>query len=71
MLLVKGEKKIAIEFKATVAPKVGTGFFHCIQDIGADDSYIVCPFENSEEYPYNKHTTVISLNNIHTCIGWP
>jgi uncharacterized protein len=62
LLLIKGQKKIAIECKASTAPTVGAGFFHCLDDAGADAAWIVCPFEKTELYPYKNGAMAASLD---------
>ena len=61
LLLGYGQIKIAIEFKTSTSPKVGAGFFHCIEALKVDRTYIVCPFLKKEKYPYNKTASVASL----------
>lgn len=64
LLLIHGERMVAVECKGSISPKVGAGFFHCIDDLGIHEAYIACPLERSEMYPYNQTVRVASLDNI-------
>ena len=52
LLLVRGDRMAAVECKASSAPKVGAGFFHCVDDLKIEEVFIAAPFEKSEIYPY-------------------
>jgi predicted AAA+ superfamily ATPase len=57
LVLVKGINPVAvIEIKLSNAPEISKGFYHCISDLKAKDSFIITP--QSDDY---------SVNNIHIC----
>ncbi len=64
LLLTRGVEKVAVEFKASVAPKLGAGFFNCMELLNIQKSYVVCPFPESELYPYRGNVMVASLDKI-------
>ena len=49
LLLVRGQKRIAIECKASSTPTVGRGFWNALKDLEADEAWIIAPVD--EEYP--------------------
>ncbi|MBN2804566.1 MAG: ATP-binding protein [Deltaproteobacteria bacterium] len=46
LILTKGEKKIAVEFKASHSPKPTKGFFTALKDLEINEAYIVCPIKD-------------------------
>ena len=68
LILVKGDERIAIEFKASTAPQVGVGLFHALALLQMSRAYIVCPFNKSERYPY-RQATVVSLDVLIDAVG--
>ncbi len=64
LLLIRGRRMVAVECKGSISPKVGAGFFHCVDDLKLEEVYIASPFEKSEIYPYNRIAKVASLDNI-------
>jgi predicted AAA+ superfamily ATPase len=60
LVLQKGQKIIAIECKATIAPKLTKGFYTAMSDLNIDAGYVIAPVESS--YPINEKVTVIPLN---------
>jgi len=59
LILEKGTKKIAIEFKVSTAPKLGRGFYQALEDLQIDKGYIIAPVDSS--YPLNEKVTVFPL----------
>ncbi|MCF6313914.1 MAG: ATP-binding protein [Verrucomicrobiales bacterium] len=59
ILEFSGGKKWAIEIKSGLAPKLGKGFHHAIEDIKPDRSFVV--YAGEERYPVTKKTEAISL----------
>lgn len=49
----------AVEIKYGLTPKIKTGFHHACEDIKASRKFIV--YGGNDEFPIEKHTTVISL----------
>jgi predicted AAA+ superfamily ATPase len=62
LVLSKGTKKIAFEFKASTSPTVSKGFYYAIKDLEADQAFLVIP--KGESYPIKKGITVISLEEL-------
>ncbi len=60
LILVKGNKKIAIECKTAEAPKVGRGFRLALDDLNIKDSWIITPL--NEQYDLDKHIQVAGLH---------
>jgi len=60
LVLTRGLKKIAVEFKASYAPKVTRGFWNAIEDIKPDTVWIVIP--EGDMYPLKENVFVISLS---------
>lgn len=62
LVLEKGLYKIAIECKASSAPKPTKGFYLAMEDLKIDKGFIIAPID-SPAYPLNEKVTVISLND--------
>ena len=60
-LLTKGNKKLAIEYKVSSAPKVTKGFWSAVNDLSPDSVWIISPIE--ETYSIEKNVTISSLKN--------
>jgi len=60
LVLQKSDKKIAIECKASHAPKLTRGFYSALDDLNIDTGFIIAPIEGPS-YPLNPQITVISL----------
>jgi predicted AAA+ superfamily ATPase len=56
LILEKGRRRIAFEFKASSAPDVTRGFHQAIADLKPEHTYIVAPVEQS--YPIGNHVTI-------------
>ena len=61
LVLTRGSRKIAIEFKASLAPKVGKGFWNAIGDIEPESTWVIIP--EGERYRISDTVTVISLDD--------
>lgn len=59
LILKKGNKKLAVEFKASSAPQPGKGFFDALEDLHIDESWIICPV--NESYFLKKNIKVAGL----------
>jgi predicted AAA+ superfamily ATPase len=46
LVMLKGQKRIAIEFKASRAPQPGRGFYEAINDLEIDEAWVICPIED-------------------------
>lgn len=60
LILEKGLKKVAVEFKVSTAPKLGRGFYRALEDLKIEKGYIIAPVDSS--YPLNEKVTVIPLD---------
>lgn len=60
LLLVRGRKKIAVECKASVAPKVTRGFWQALDDLGVDAAWVITP--GKDYYPL---TPSVMVSNLH------
>jgi uncharacterized protein len=61
LILKKGTKIIAIECKASDAPKVTKGFFRSLEVVKPDKTYIIAP--TNDTYQIQENVTVIGLTN--------
>jgi predicted AAA+ superfamily ATPase len=59
LLLIRGERRIAIECKASMTPGVTRGFWNALDDLNVESATIIAPVE--ESYPLKKNVTVSSL----------
>ncbi len=59
LVLVRGDKKIAFEFKASTAPKLSKGFWNALDDLGIDQAWVVAPVDSP--YPLDKIVSVTGL----------
>ena len=59
LILTKGRKKIVVECKASPAPDITKGFWLALDDIEADEAWVIAPV--SEPYPLKKNVMVSSL----------
>lgn len=66
LLLVKGQRKVGVEFKASKAPKPLKGFWNAIDDLNLTDVYIIAPVEDT--YQIRKNVTVTNLKDFYTNI---
>jgi len=61
LILKKGNKVIAIECKASAAPKVTKGFYRSLEVIKPNNIYIIAP--TNDTYQIAENVTVIGLEN--------
>jgi predicted AAA+ superfamily ATPase len=59
LILEKGRRKIAVEFKASVAPVLNQGFWTALEELRIDEAYVIAPVKDS--YPLRRHVQVVSL----------
>lgn len=62
LVMVKGDRKIAIECKASTAPQLTKGFWTVIDDIKPEHVWVVAPINDS--YPIKENVTVCGLSQI-------
>ncbi|MGE5341837.1 MAG: ATP-binding protein [Candidatus Omnitrophota bacterium] len=56
LVLEKGKRRVAVEFKVSTSPSVTQGFWHAITDLGCSEAWVISPVE--EAYPLGKNVTV-------------
>ena len=61
LIMEKGDRTVAVEFKASTAPKPTRGFWQALDDLQISKTYIVAPV--SDSYPIEKGVNVVSLND--------
>ena len=66
LILEKGQRRIAIEIKASTSPEVKRSFWNALEDLRIDTAMIVAPVD--EPYPYKDGVQVIPLNMIQTML---
>jgi predicted AAA+ superfamily ATPase len=59
LILEKGQRKIAVEFKASVAPILSQGFWTALEELRIDEAYVIAPVK--ESYPMRRNVHVIPL----------
>ncbi len=59
LVLVKGRKKTAVEFKASKAPKIGKGVYAALNDLEIDELFVIAPVD--ESYRQSETTTISTL----------
>ena len=60
LVLVRGNRKIAIECKASSSPQLTKGWWDALNDINPDNTFVIAPISGSA-YQINKQVTVASL----------
>lgn len=61
LLLVKGNKKIAIEIKVSSAPQVSNGFWNALEDLKVDKAYVIA--QAPMPYPLKNNVMVYPLED--------
>jgi len=64
LILQKGRTTIAIECKASSAPKVARGFWTALEVVKADEAWILAPVK--DDYPYKKNVRIASPTSLLT-----
>lgn len=62
LVLSRGKRKLAFEFKASSAPRVGKGFWTALHDLQIDQAWIIAPVQQG--YPLDKNVRVSPLSEI-------
>ena len=62
LILEKNQEKIAIEIKASSAPKIAPSFFNTLDELNITESYVIAPVKTS--YPLTKTPRVCPLSDI-------
>lgn len=61
LVLERGLRRIAVEFKASSAPKPARGLYHAMQDLEISEAYIVSPLPEETSYPVREGVTVTTV----------
>jgi predicted AAA+ superfamily ATPase len=69
LVLEKGLRRVAVEFKASSAPKPTRGLYHAMQDLGITEAYIVAPLPEETTYPAREGVTVTTVAQLPGLIG--
>jgi predicted AAA+ superfamily ATPase len=64
LILKKGNQKVAVEFKASAAPKVTRGFYNALEYLDVDDAFIIAPLLTDESYSIGNNITVTTLSKL-------
>ena len=64
LVLEKGNRRIACEFKASSAPKVTRGFHQALKDLDISKAFVVAPLPDEKSYPLGDGITVTSVTNV-------
>jgi len=59
LVLTKANQKIAIEIKTSSSPKLSVGFWNALEDIGANEAYVIAPV--TTPYPLKNNVMVYGL----------
>jgi len=59
LLLVRGRRRVAIECKASMAPKLTRGFWTALDDLNVESAWVIAPVE--ESYPLKENVMVRPL----------
>lgn len=64
LVLERGQRRIAIECKASTAPTVSRGFWTALDDLAIDEAWVIAPV--AEPYPLRQGVTVTPLSTFLT-----
>jgi hypothetical protein len=59
LVLTRGQRRIAVECKASSAPEVKRGFWNALKDLGIKEAWVIAPV--TESYPIEKNVFVAGL----------
>ncbi len=68
LVLEKGLRRIAVEFKASSAPKPTRGLYHAVQDLEISEVYIVAPLPEETTYSAREGVTVTTIAQLPSLI---
>ncbi len=64
LILERSDQRIAVEAKASTAPRVGRGFHDAAEDISATRKYVVAPLLHPGSYPGPRDTIIASPDRV-------
>lgn len=59
LILERGNKKVAVECKSSMAPNISKGFYSSLEDLEIEEGYVIAPVK--ESYPVKKNVFVMPL----------
>ena len=59
LIIERGNKKVAVECKSSMAPKISKGFYSSLEDLEIEEGYIIAPVKDS--YPVKRNVWVMPL----------
>ena len=62
LILEKGSRKLAIEFKASSAPNLTKGIYQVLNDLSIEKLWVIAPTDDS--YALNERINISPLNNL-------
>ncbi len=62
LVLEKGQRRVAVECKASTSPEVTKQFWNALRDLDIKDAWIVAPVE--KQYTIAEHTTVAPIRTV-------
>lgn len=68
LVLERGTRTVAVEFKATSSPRETKGFYLAAREINGDERYIVAPLEQPDLIPYGDGALLCALGACHTAV---
>ncbi|MCD6293055.1 MAG: ATP-binding protein [Deltaproteobacteria bacterium] len=67
LVMRKGRRTLAFEFKSSTVPKVSKGFWNALDDISPDAAYVVAPVDS--QYPIKGGVTVANIGEVLQFLG--
>jgi predicted AAA+ superfamily ATPase len=64
LILEKGDRRIACEFKASSAPKVTRGFHQALSDLSISEAHVVAPLPDETSYSLKDGITVSTVERL-------
>jgi len=64
LVLEKGRRRVAVEFKASSAPKVTRGFHQALEDLGITEAFVAAPLPDETSYPLRPGVTVATVGGL-------
>jgi len=64
LVLEKGRRRVAVEFKASSAPKVTRGFHQALEDLGITEAFVAAPLPDETSYPLRLGVTVATVGGL-------
>ena len=61
LLLIRGRRRVAIECKASMTPKLTRGFWNALDDLNVESAWVIAPVE--ESYPLKENDMVSPLSS--------